>query len=153
MPKPLRDPGALSDGEVTLVLDRIVEADPQRGRVPTYRFHITRAADGRTVGSIELRVGYTAELVWYAGQIGYGVDEPYRGHRYAARACRLLLPLAVAHDMDVIWITCDPDNWPSRRTCQYAGGELVGVVDLPESSDMYREGERQKCRYRLVLTP
>jgi hypothetical protein len=27
----------------------------------------------------------------------------------------------------------------------------VEIVDLPEETDMYQEGERQKCRYRLNL--
>ena len=76
---------------------------------------------------------------------------PHRGHRYAARSVRLLLPLARAHGFTTLWITCNPDNWPSRRTCELAGGTLVEIVDLPPDNDMYLEGERQKCRYRFDL--
>jgi predicted acetyltransferase len=48
-----------------------------------------------------------------------------------------------------VWITCDPDNIASRKTCELAGARLVEIVDLPEDTDMYREGMRQKCRYRI----
>jgi len=53
--------------------------------------------------------------------------------------------------MTEFWITCNPDNAASRRTCELAGAVLVEIVDLPEDIDMYQEGERQKCRYRLEL--
>jgi tagatose 1,6-diphosphate aldolase len=87
----------------------------------------------------------------YAGHIGYRVHAEYRGHHYAARSVRLLIPLARAHNLGTLWITCNPDNWPSRRACELAGLELVEIVDLPPTIDMYYQGERQKCRYRLKL--
>ncbi len=87
----------------------------------------------------------------FGGHIAYGVVPEHRGHNYAARACRLLLSLARGHGLKTLWITCDPDNLASRITCKLAGAELVEIVDLPEDTDMYQEGERQKCRYRLDL--
>jgi len=87
----------------------------------------------------------------YEGHLAYGVLPEFRGHHYAARACRLLLPLARSHGMTELWVTCNPDNWASRRTCELAGAVLVDTVDLPEDIDMYQEEERQKCRYRLGL--
>jgi hypothetical protein len=50
---------------------------------------------------------------------------------------------------DVKWITCNLDNIASRKTCELAGARLVEIVDLSEDTDMYRKGERQKCRYRI----
>jgi tagatose 1,6-diphosphate aldolase len=32
-----------------------------------------------------------------------------------------------------------------------AGAEFIDINDLPPETDMYQEGERQKCRYRLTL--
>jgi tagatose 1,6-diphosphate aldolase len=55
--------------------------------------------------------------------------------------------------MDVVWITCNPDNWASRRTCERLGCQLVDIVELPEHIDMYQDGERQKCRYRWIIYP
>lgn len=52
--------------------------------------------------------------------------------------------------MSELWITCNPDNRASRRTCELAGAALMEIVDLPSNSDMYLEGDRQKYRYRLA---
>jgi predicted acetyltransferase len=141
------------DGELELVLTERSPGDPAKGLAPAYQFKMVLAGRDEEIGSIRLRVGNSEELVLYAGHIGYGVRPEYRGHRYAARACRLLLPLARDHGLNPVWITCNPDNLASRRTCELAGATLVDVVDLPEDSDMYQRGERQKRRYRLDLGP
>ena len=138
----------LSDSELRLSLLDRTSAMPNR--VPTYRFEIQ--ADGVRVGSATLRVGLNEYLERYAGQIGYGIDYPFRGRRYAARACRLLFQLAGCHGMNSLWITCNPENVASRRTCEIVGGELVDIVEVPPEVDLYREGDRQKCRYRVRLT-
>ncbi len=109
------------------------------------------AGQDEEIGRIELRIRNTHHIVMYAGHIGFRVHPEYRGHRYAARACKLLLPLARNQGLEVLWITCNPDNVPSRRTCELAGAELVEVVDLPQDTDMYQAGARQKCRYRIEL--
>ena len=97
-----------------------------------------------------LRIGHN-EGVYYGGNIGYGVGEPHRGRHYAGKACLLLFQLAKKHGMDYLYITCNPENTASRKTCEYAGGVLEGVVDVPEDNDMYQRGERKKCIYRFVL--
>jgi predicted acetyltransferase len=74
-----------------------------------------------------------------------------RGHRYAARATRLLLPLARELHLDPLWITTDPDNIASRRSCGLAGAEHIEIVDVPETCIINRNGHPQKCRYRLVV--
>ena len=50
------------------------------------------------------------------------MKKSFRGHRYAARSCRLLLPLAAAHGLKVVWLTVDPKNVPSQRT-----GKIIGA--------------------------
>jgi predicted acetyltransferase len=89
--------------------------------------------------------------VRYGGQIGYGVHESFRGNHYAAKACLLLKSVAKQYGMDVLWITCNPDNWPSRKTCESIGATLVEIVNVPENNDMYQRGEKQKCRYRWII--
>jgi tagatose 1,6-diphosphate aldolase len=146
------DVGTLSDDEIELVVIETTSADEKKGYVPAYMFDIRLAGKSDSVGRIHLRIGSTPRLIMYAGHIGYGIGEPYRGHGYAAKACRLIKPVALDHGLKTLWITCNPDNIPSRRTCEIIGGELVEIVDLPEDSDMYQDGERQKCRYRWDLT-
>jgi tagatose 1,6-diphosphate aldolase len=142
-------PGRLVDGELELVL---AQERPATGEtVPGYQFDLCVAGVDEPVGQVELRVGEGEALRLYAGHVGYRVAEAHRGHRYAARAVRLLLPLARANGLQTLWITANPDNAASRRTCEILGAELVGTVDLPPSSELYRRGERRKCRYRLDL--
>jgi len=145
----LLDVRPLVDGELELRLVERTLGDPQHQRVPAYRFDMI--VGGVNAGSISLRVGSSAFIEQYAGHIGYGVEYEFRGHRYAARACRLLFPLARQHELTTLWITCNPENVASRRTCELIGGELVDIVDVPVESDMYKEGDRQKCRYRVRL--
>jgi predicted acetyltransferase len=145
------DPGRLVDGDLELVLVEKYAGDPAKGYVPAYKFQMRLVGQDKAIGRIDLRMGNTNDILMYAGHIGYGVAPEHRGQHYAARACRLLLPLARRHGLQTVWITCNPDNLASRRTCELAGGKLVEIVDLPADTDMYREGERQKCRYRLDL--
>lgn len=145
------DPGQLIDGNLVLSLVETYPGDPRRDYVPAYRFRMTLDGQRYEIGRIELRVGNTERIVLYAGHIGYRVLPMYRGHHYAARSCRLLLPLARRHGLNPLWITCNPDNYASRRTCELAGATFVEIVDLPEDNEMYQMGERQKCRYRLDL--
>jgi predicted acetyltransferase len=107
--------------------------------------------NGRTIGSIRLRIGRTRPLAGWCGHIGYGVDEKARGRRYAARSCQLLFPLAYAHGLRTLWITCDPENLASRRTCEIAGGEYIDTVRVPKGTEMYSEGKRRVRRYRFDL--
>lgn len=146
-----QNPGTLIDDDLELVLDDRYHGDPVREYVPAYRFKMMRTGRNREVGRIELRVGDSDHIVTYAGHIGYRVFPRYRGHHYAARSCRLLMPLARSHGLTVLWITANPDNYASRRTCELAGCTFVEIVDLPADTDMYQMGERQKCRYRLDL--
>jgi predicted acetyltransferase len=143
----------LVDGDLELVLLEAVPGNPAKNLVPAYKFKMILASRDEEVGRIDLRIGNTDDVVLYAGHIGYGVHPEHRGHHYAARACRLLLPLARRHGLDPLWITCNPDNLASRRTCELAGARFIEIVDLPEDTDMYQQGERQKCRYRLDLAP
>ena len=145
------DPGRLVDGDLVLVLAEKYPGDPAINYVPAYKFSMTLGEQATEIGHIDLRVGNTNHIVMYGGHLAYGVAPEYRGHHYAARACRLLLPLAKSHGLKTLWITCNPDNVASRRTCELAGATLVEIVDLPEDTDMYQRGERQKCRYRLDL--
>ncbi|MDQ3249383.1 MAG: GNAT family N-acetyltransferase [Chloroflexota bacterium] len=144
-------PGRLVDDDLELVLAAKDPGNPALNYVPAYRFKMMRSGQTTEMGAIDLRIGNTHHVVMYGGHIGYHVLLPYRGHHYAARSVRLLLPLARRHALNPLWITCNPDNFASRRTCELAGFTFVEIVDLPEEIDMYREGERQKCRYTLKL--
>ena len=143
------DVSDLSDGEIFLRLERTGEAQPERHWVPAYHFDIC-FYDGTKIGHCDLRIGHN-EKTYIGGNIGYGIDAPYRGHRYAAKACALLFKQARKHGMDQVYITCDPANIASSRTCQIAGGEYIETADIPEDNEMYAEGKRRAMVYRFTL--
>ena len=143
------DTSDLSDGEIVLKLARTCGPDPARRWLPAYYFDICRT-DGTAVGTCDLRIGHN-EKTYIGGNIGYGVKEPYRGHRYAARACVLLFRQAKKHGLDHLYITCDPANAASARTCELAGGEYVETADIPPDNEMYAEGKRRVRIYRFEI--
>src|SRR5215470_390993 len=118
-------------------------------RVPALFFEIVRTDSAQTVGEINLRLCSTTQIELYAGHIGYKIYPAHRGHHYAARAARLLIPLAREHGINPLWITCDPSNLASRRSCEHAGARFVETVDVPATSIIHRRGHTKKCRYRL----
>jgi tagatose 1,6-diphosphate aldolase len=140
----------LTDGQLELVLQRHSPADLEKGYVPAYIFRIYQVDNPEQIGSIDIRIGNN-ENIRYGGHIGYEVYEKYRGRYYAARACEILRAVAKAHSMTELYITCNPEKIPSRKTCEQLGAKLMEIVDLPPDNEMYRLGERQKCRYLWQL--
>lgn len=140
-----------TDGEIEVKVSEKRPASPEKGYAPAYWFDILLPGSPELIGKLDLRIGNTRHLIMYGGHIGYSVNEEHRGHHYAAKACNLIKPVALDYGLTTLWITCNPDNIPSRRTCEILGCELVEIIDLPEETDLYRDGDRQKCRYRWDL--
>lgn len=150
--KPFRfkAPGRLVDGDLELVLTGRRPADPIKRHVPGYEFEMRRTGTTMRLGQIHLRIG-SARALRYPGHIGYEVDEPHRGHRYAARSCQLLLPFALAHGLNAVWLTVDPENIASQKTCEIISASYVETVRIPKDHEMYQRGARYRRRYRLAL--
>lgn len=143
------EPGTLRDGDLELVLTRAVPANPLKRYVPEYWFEMRHPGNTTALGLIRLRIGSTRRLR-YAGHLGYEVKPRFRGHRYAGRSCRLLLPLARAHGLGAVWLTVDPTNLASQRTCERIGATFIETVRIPKSHEMYALGARYRRRYRLA---
>ncbi len=140
----------LRNGEIMLRLDRTCDAQPEKDWVPAYYFSVC-LPDGTKIGQCDLRIGHNDRL-YIGGNIGYGIDEAYRGHHYAAKACKLLLRQARKHGLEYVIITCDPSNKASSRTCELAGGRYLETTAVPEWHNMYEEGKRLVMIYRFDLT-
>ncbi|MCL2188835.1 MAG: GNAT family N-acetyltransferase [Defluviitaleaceae bacterium] len=134
----------LSDGEIYLVCTQKY-TNEEKKHVPSYLFAICK--EGEKIGNIGLRIGYGGgefgQNLYYGGQIGYDIEEAFRGNGYAVRACRLLVPVAKAHDMHILLITNDVNNHASRRVCEKLNAKLIRTVTLPEWTDLYKMGQRQ----------
>ncbi|MFO7637214.1 MAG: GNAT family N-acetyltransferase [Clostridia bacterium] len=140
----------LSDGEIDLRIIKKKKADVLRNHVPAYVYEILIHGSGEPVGRIALRIGDN-ESIYYGGHIGYEIMESHRGKGYAGKACLLVAQVAKAHGRKKLIVTCNPDNHSSRRCCEKLGAQLLEIVDIPEYNAMYQKGERQKCRYLLVI--
>ena len=139
----------LQNEEIKLVLERTDDAVPEKRWVPGYHFAVC-SPDGVKLGICALRIGHS-ERTYYGGNIGYEIFEPYRGHHYAAKACRLLFELARKHGLGYVMITCRPDNTASFKTCEYLGCQFLGEQELPEDSDMRGDGRHSQCIFRFDL--
>lgn len=139
------DFAALADDVARLrLLDRRVD-------LPAYYFAIELRGTATPVGRILLRLDADPSIPLYAGNIGYEVEPGHRGRGHAARACRLLRPIAVFHGVHELWIVTSPDNLASRRTAERAGGEYVDTHPMPPDIDMFAQGMLEARRYRWVL--
>lgn len=143
-----KDPLPAED-ELTLALSECQPAEASIFGVPSYTFEMRQTQNGEYMGRIRLRVGWNEETIRYAGQVGYAVEAAFRGHHYAERACRLILPLARRHSLTKLWITCQPDNVASRRTLERLGAQFIEIVDVPDSYPLDAGAIRQKACYRL----
>ena len=148
--RPFDDVNVIEGDKIDLHCSYTLEASVQKGLVPAYCFEIAPHGEYQTVGRIDLRLGYT-EKTYYGGNIGYGLQEAFRGRGYAAEACRMLVPLIRRHGMQRVVITCRPDNLPSRGTCENIGAKLVRQLELPKHTELYEKGDREICIYHWVV--
>lgn len=132
--------------KIALILNRVLEKKEALEGVPACLFDIV-FHNGTKIGQIDLRLGQSDSLIRYGGQVGYGIDRPYRGHHYAADACLLLIPIAKELGFEELWITCNPDNIASVKTCERIGAEFVEEVSVPVGSELWQRGDLKKLRY------
>lgn len=136
---------------VGLSYNRVIRADEALEQVPAYLFDII-LRNGMPIGQIDLRLGNTPLLVQYGGHVGYGIRRGFRGNSYAAEACELLRPIAIESGFSELWITCNPDNAASIRTCEKIGAQYIERVNVPRSSELWQRGDREKLRYLWKIT-
>lgn len=137
-----------SDGEITIQLESIEE----RGwfhRQRCYSFSIVH--QNIRVGYVDYRTG-PYEIIYYAGNIGYRIGFAYRGHHYALKATRLLLEFVNEYELAYsVFITCSPENMPSRKTIEKLPTRFLEEVDVPRSHWLYKRGEKRKRIYVVDL--
>ena len=134
---------------VSLKLYRRVEPEEDEDGILDLIYWIY-AGKHMPVGYCDLRVGMCDSL-YYAGQIGYHVFRPFRGHRFAHKACLRLFEVARELGMRELLITCSPDNIASKKTLIKLGGVYVETVDVPCNHYLYQRGETVKEIYRFEL--
>ena len=120
------------------------------GALPFYWWDIVLKPNNVSVGKISFRIGYNYHS-YYNGNIGYEVDEEYRGHHYSLLACQLVLKVAQYHKMDKIYLTCDYDNISSYKTIEKLGANLVEEILPPKDYIFYDEEMEIQRIYELKI--
>lgn len=110
--------------------------DGEDGELPFYWWDIILKQNHIAIGKISFRIGHNYHS-YYNGNIGYEIDEEYRGHHYALLACQLVLRVAQYHKMDRIYLTCDYDNVASFKTIEKLGAKFIEEVLPPKDWIFY----------------
>jgi len=147
-----RDRAEYTDGVIDLIPLHCGIPDRSLGFGHEQIWRITLHNNRHEIGRISYRDG-ESRCVYYFGHIGYHIDPPYRGHHYAYRACSLIRREICLSGKSSVIITCDPDNYPSRKTCLRLGCLYERTTDVPQ--DIYRKYDisRTKCRYIWRVVP
>ena len=138
----------VENDELLLRLAGLLPVNIEKEFVPRYVFDIVLKSDNLKVGFLLLRAALTEKMLRRGGHIGYGIEEIYRGHSYAAKAINLLKPFMKKTIVGKILITCDEDNLASRGTIKRIGGKLIKIeknVDVPEENC-----KKDCCYYELI---
>ena len=67
------------------------------------------------------------------------------------RACLLLKKEIRLGGKNSVVITCDPDNQPSRKTCEALQCCWEGITSVPEDIRKKYEISAEKCRYIWMI--
>lgn len=121
------------------------------GALPFYWWDIIQKSNNVAVGKISFRIGHNYHS-YYNGNIGYEVDEEYRGEDYAFLACQLVLKVAQYHKMGKIYLTCDYDNVASYKTIEKLGANLIEEVLPPKDYIFYYHGIEIHRIYELEIS-
>ena len=75
----------------TIELRLIDTYEGGKGVLPFYWWDIILQSEDKAIGKISFRIGHN-DHSYFNGNIGYEIDEEYRGNHYSLLACRLVLP-------------------------------------------------------------
>jgi predicted acetyltransferase len=139
-----------TDGVIDLVPMHFTPPDPSMGFGREQIWRITLHNCREEIGQISYRDG-ESRCIYYFGHIGYHIDPPFRGHHYARRACLLLKKEIRMGGKNSVVITCDPDNQPSRKTCEALQCCWEGITSVPEDIRGKYEISAEKCRYIWMI--
>ena len=133
-----------------LSLSLIETCPPTKDELPFYWWAILENASGKAIGKISLRLGHNYHSYWN-GNVGYEIDPSFQGHHYAAMALSMILPIAKAHGMERIYLTCDEDNVASYKTIERLGGTLLETAIPPKDYIYYQDNGVKKRVYVIEL--
>lgn len=132
----------LKDDEIKLVLKSHDEPDNEKGNLPRYGFSIIHIESNEDIGVVYFAVD-SSRRQYLRGHLSYGVSPAYSGHNFAAKACRLVKQVALAHGFKRLYIGSGYDNIASRKTIEILGAVPVTIDDVPDG-DILRELQKER---------
>jgi predicted acetyltransferase len=142
------------DGDLTLRFIAKGQTSPPDKEIRCYQFEMVQTVSEETMGKINLRAGYTENIQYYRGNIGFTVFERFRGHHFSARSCLLLKPLIQFLKLHPIWLTCNADNYASQKNLEMIGAQYLETITMPADSPyitFYPPEARVKRRYQWEI--
>lgn len=118
--------------------------------IPYYWYDIIENKTNKTVGKISIRLGQNYHS-YFNGNIGYEIDEEYRGNGYAYIASKMVMAIAEEYGMKEIYLTCEKDNIASYKTIEKLDSELIEVVVPPQDYFGYFNGISEYRIYKKIL--
>ncbi len=144
----------LTDQELHLSLKEFGYSSMPDHDIPVNKFQMINTFSLMKMGEINFRAGFTENIKWYRGNIGFTVYENYRGKYLSARSCLLLKPFAQFLELSTIWLTCTKGNIASQKNIELLGVNYLGTVQIEKNSaysEYYQINDRIKLRYRWDL--
>lgn len=121
----------LKDDEIKLVIKSKDQPDFEKGILPRYGFSIVLIENNEEIGVVYFAVD-TSRRQYQRGHLSYGVSPAYSGHNYAAKACKLIKHVALAHGFKRLFIGSGYDNIASRKTIEKIGAVPITADDVPD---------------------
>lgn len=100
--------------------------------------HFWLAIGDTFIGTVNCRYVLTPYLRRRGGHVGYAVRPGLRGRGFATRGLALALAHMRGRGFERVLLTCRPDNTPSRRAIERAGGVLEDEAPDAASGELVR---------------
>jgi predicted acetyltransferase len=143
----------LSDGVLDLKVVFLYDGKGDMGSVPMYGCFLYLAGTTTRVGEIFLRLGSDREEeICYNGNIGYSINQQYRGKGFALRACELVKRIAIIEGVKELIINCNVRNNSSIKVIEKLGAELIEEIQVPLLYLDEHDHVPKRLRYRWKLS-
>jgi predicted acetyltransferase len=134
----------------TLTLKLIETCVGDEKVIPFYYYDIYLNSIPSAIGKISIRIGHN-EHSYYNGNVGYEIDEPFRGNGYAKLAVEMTYEIAKFHSMTHLIISCDEYNYSSKSVINKLGGIHIETIAPPKNYVFYYDGIPKHSIYRIDI--